>query len=72
MKTIKRICQFILLVFTLFIWTVFVCGTDSLLENGILFPAIMLVAFATYLCHLFIKKEDLETMFHTKIEDDEI
>ena len=72
MKTIKRICQFILLVFTLFIWTVFVCGADSLLENRILLPAMAVVAVATYLCHLFIKKEDLETMFHTKIEDDEI
>ena len=72
MKTLKYICQYILLVSTLFIWIVFVCGTDSLLENGILFPAIMLVAFATYLCHLFIKKEDIEEIFHTKIKDNEI
>ena len=42
------------------------------MENGILLPAIVLVALATYLCHLLIKKEDLDTILHTKIEDDEI
>lgn len=72
MKTLKHICQYILLVSTLFIWTVFVCGTDSLLENRILLPAMAVVTVATYLCHLFIKKEDLETIFHTKIEDNEL
>lgn len=72
MKTIKRICQFILLVSTLLIWTVLICGADSLLENNIMLPAMAVVAFDTYLCHLFIKKEDLETMFHTKIKDNEL
>lgn len=72
MKTLKHICQYILLISTLLVWVVFICGIDSLLENRVLFPVIVLVAIDTYLCHLFIKKEDLETMFHTKIEDDEI
>lgn len=72
MKAIKRICQFILLVTTIFLWIFFIGGADSLMENGILLPAVAIVAFATYLCHLLIKKEDLDTILHTKIEDDEI
>lgn len=72
MKTLKHICQYILLVSTLLIWTVFICGADSLLENNIMLPAMAVVAFATYLCHLFIKKEDIEQIFHTKIEDNEL
>lgn len=72
MKTLKHICQFILLITTIFLWVFFIGGADSLMENGILFLTMIIVAFATYLCHLCIKREDLETIFHTKIEDDEV
>lgn len=72
MKTLRHICQLILLICTLLVWIVFICGADSLLENNMMFPAVAIVAFDTYLCHLCIKKEDIEEIFHTKIEDDEI
>lgn len=72
MKTLKHICQVIVLLATVFLWIVFIGGADSLNESGLLFVAFALVAFATFMCNLFIKKEDLETIFHTKIEDDEV
>lgn len=72
MKTIKRICQLILLAITIFLWIFFVGGADSLMESGLLFEAFALVAFATLVCHLFIKKEDIEEIFHTKLDDNEV
>lgn len=72
MKTIKRICQFILLVTTIFLWVFLIGGADSLMENGILFLTMIIVLFATYLCHLCIRKEDIEEILHTKLNDNEI
>lgn len=69
MKTIKRICQFILLVTTILLWVFLIGGADSLMENGILFLTMIIVLFATYLCHLCIRKEDIEEMLHTKLDD---
>lgn len=69
MKAIKRICQLMLLTITIFLWILFIGGADSLMENGILFLTMIIVAFATYLCHLCIKKEDIEEIFHTKLDD---
>lgn len=72
MKTLKHIGQFILLVATIFLWIIFIGGADSLIESGLLFVAFAVVALATFFCHLFIKKEDLEEIFHTKIDDNEV
>lgn len=72
MKTVKHICQVIVLLATILLWTVFIGGADSLSESGLLFIAFALVAFATFVCHLFIKKEDIEQIFHTKLDDDEV
>lgn len=72
MKTIKHVCQVILLLATIFLWIVFIGGADSLLESGLLFVAFAVVAFATFTCHILIRREDIEQIFHTKIEDDEV
>lgn len=72
MKTIKHICQVIILLATILLWIVFIGGADSLSESGLLFVAFAIVAFATFICHLFIKKEDIEEIFHTKIDDEEV
>lgn len=72
MKALKHICQVIVLLATIFLWIVFIGGADSLNESGLLFVAFAVVAFATFACNLFIKKEDIEQIFHTKIEDDEV
>lgn len=72
MKTIKHICQVIVLLATIFLWIIFIGGADSLIESGLLFVAFALVALATFACHLCIKKEDLEEIFHTKIDDNEV
>lgn len=72
MKTVKHICQVIVLLVTIFLWILFIGGADSLMENGILFLAMIIVAFATLVCNHFIKKEDIEQIFHIKKEDDEV
>lgn len=72
MRTLKHICQVILFLTTIFLWIIFIGGADSLEESGLLFIAFAVVAFATFACNLFIKKEDIEQIFHTKIEDDEV
>lgn len=72
MKTIKHICQIIVLLATIFLWIIFLGGADSLEESGLLFTAFTVVAFATFVCNLFIKKEDIEQIFHTKIDDNEV
>lgn len=69
MKTIKRICQVILLLATIFLWIIFIGGADSLMENGILLVVLAFVLFVTLVCHLFIKKEDIEEIFHSKLDD---
>lgn len=72
MKTIKHICQVIMLLATIFLWIIFIGGADSLMENDSLFGAFAVVAFATFACHLFIKKEDIEEIFHIKTTDNEV
>lgn len=72
MKYIKRACQLILLTITIFLWIFFIGGADSLLENNLLFITLAGVAFATYCCHLLIKTEDIEEIFHTKMTDNEV
>ena len=72
MKTVKHICQVIVLLVTIFLWIFFIGGADSLMEDGLLFEAFALVVFATFVCHLFIKKEDIEEIFHTKLDDNEV
>lgn len=72
MKTIKHICQVIVLLATILLWIVFIGGADSLSESGLLLIAFALVALATFVCYLFIKKEDIEEIFHTKLDDNEV
>lgn len=72
MKTVKHICQVIVLLATILLWIVFIGGADSLSESGLLLVAFAVVAFATFICHLFIKKEDIERIFHTKIDNETI
>ena len=69
MKALKHICQVIVLLATIFLWIVFIGGADSLNESGLLLIAFVVVAFATLVCNLFIKKEDTEEIFHTKLDD---
>lgn len=72
MKIIKHICQVIVLLATIFLWIILIGGADSLLESGLLFAAFALVALATFACHLFIKEEDIEEIFHIKTTNNEV
>lgn len=69
MKTIKHICQVIVLLATIFLWIVFICGADSLAETGYLDIAFVIVALTTGICCITIDDNDVKTIF--KIKDDE-
>lgn len=57
MNTIKKIFKWTVMIITVFIWVLFIGGADSILEQGLMLKAILVMAFTSFLCYLIWKKE---------------
>lgn len=57
METIKKILRWTMMLITVLVWVIFIGGADSIYDQEILFPAILVVAFISFLCYLVWKGE---------------
>lgn len=62
MKKAILIIKSMLVLITGLAWIIFICGADSLLEERILIPALIIILFMTYMCKICISFKDLARM----------
>lgn len=64
------VCKGILLYTTIIASAVLLVGADSLFENNLLFPIILLTLLLIYLCYRYINKKDADILLFVKCNDD--
>jgi hypothetical protein len=69
MKTTITILKGVLLYVTLFFTLLFICGVDSIYDNGYFIHCIVILAVLFLLCYKYISVEDIEKITFTKIDD---
>lgn len=62
MKTFKLIIKGVLLYVTILIILLYMCGIDSIYDQGYFLHSTVLVIMLLILCHKFISEKDLETL----------
>lgn len=67
MKTIKLIFKGILLYTTIIAAILYVCGVDSICDNGYFFLATGIVALLIYICYKTITKEEANILSGNKL-----
>ena len=76
MKTIKLILKGILLYTTIIVVILYVCGVDSIYNNGYFLPATGIVALLIYICYKTITEEEADILSGNKffgvLHDDEL
>lgn len=76
MKTIKLILKGILLYTTMILAMLYVCGVDSIYDNGYFLPATGIVALLIYICYKTITEEEADILSGNKLfgglPDDEL
>lgn len=76
MKTIKLILKGILLYTTIIVAMLYVCGVDSIYDNGYFLPATGIVALLIYICYKTITEEEADILSGNKLfrelPDDEL
>ena len=66
MKTIKLILKGILLYTTIALTTIYICGVDSIYDNGYFLPATGIVALLIYICYKTITEEEADILSGNK------
>jgi hypothetical protein len=76
MKTIKLILKGILLYTTMIAAMLYICGVDSIYDNGYFIPATGIVALLIYICYKTITEEEADILSGNKLfgglPDDEL
>lgn len=76
MKTIKLILKGILLYTTIIAAMLYICGVDSIYDNGYFLPATGIVALLIYICYKTITEEEADILSGNKLfgesPDDEL
>lgn len=76
MKTMKLILKGILLYTTMIAAMLYVCGVDSIYDNGYFFPATGIVVLLIYICYKTITEEEANILSGNKLfgglPDDEL
>ena len=76
MKTIKLILKGILFYTTIIVAMLYICGVDSIYDNGYFFPATGIVALLIYICYKTITEEEADILLGNKLfgglPDDEL
>ena len=62
MKTFKLIIKGVLLYVTTLVTSLYMCGIDSIYDNGYSFHGLILVAILIGVCYKTINKEELEIL----------
>lgn len=66
MKAFKLIIKGVLLYITTLVTLLYMCGIDSIYDNGYLFHGLILVAILIGVCYKTINKEELEILTFNK------
>lgn len=76
MKIIKLILKGILLYTTMILAMLYICGVDSIYDNGYFLPATGIVALLIYICYKTITEEEADILSGNKLfgglPDDEL
>ena len=76
MNTIKLILKGILLYTTIIVAMLYVCGVDSIYDNGYFLPATGIVALLIYICYKTITEKEADILSGNKLfgglPDDEL
>lgn len=76
MKTIKLILKGILLYTTMILAMLYICGVDSIYDNGYFLPATGIVTLLIYICYKTITEEEADILSGNKLfgglPDDEL
>lgn len=67
MKTIKLILKGILLYTTIIAAMLYICGVNSIYDNGYFLPAIGIVALLIYICYKTITEEEANILSGNKL-----
>lgn len=67
MKTIKLILKGILLYTTMILAMLYICGVDSIYDNGYFLPATGIVALLIYICYKAITGEEANILSGNKL-----
>lgn len=67
MKTIKLILKGILLYTTMILAMLYICGVDSIYDNGYFLPATGIVALLIYICYKTITEEEANILSGNKL-----
>ena len=67
MKTIKLILKGILLYTTIIAAILYICGVDSIYDNGYFLPATGIVALLIYICYKTITAEEVNILSGNKL-----
>lgn len=67
MKTIKLILKGILLYTTIITAILYICGVDSIYDNGYFLPATGIVALLIYICYKTITEEEADILSGNKL-----
>lgn len=62
MKTFKLIIKGVLLYVTILVILLYMCGIDSIYDNGYFFHGLILIAILIGVCYKTISKEELEIL----------
>lgn len=66
MKAFKLIIKSVLLYITTLVTSLYMCGIDSIYDNGYFFHGLILVAILIGVCYKTINKEELEILTFNK------
>lgn len=66
-KTVKLALKGILLYTTIISAMLYVCGVDSIYDNGYFFPATGIVALLIYICYKTITEEEADILSGNKL-----
>lgn len=76
MKTIKLILKGIFLYTTIILTMLYICGVDSIYDNGYFLPATGIVTLLIYICYKTITEEEADILSGNKLfgglPDDEL
>lgn len=67
MNTIKLLLKGILLYTTMILAMLYICGVDSIYDNGYFFPATGIVALLIYICYKTITEEEADILSGNKL-----
>ena len=67
MNTIKLILKGILLYTTMILAILYICGVDSIYDNGYFLPATGIVALLIYICYKTITEEEADILSGNKL-----